>query len=507
MEGEVKRPAFYEVMPGESLKDILIFAGGFTEKAYTAQIKAVQLTDKEHRVRDINDDEYDAFMPLKGDQYLVGTILDRYENRVIIEGAVFRPGQYELEAGLTLTELIRRADGLKEDAFQQRGYIVRLKDDNTTETVAFNVADVAAGRGDNVVLQREDVVRIPSIFDLRETYSVTIRGQVRQGGVFAFSEGMTAEDLIIMAGGLQESANVKRATISRRVKNSDRKAVDTKLSEIIDFNLSRDLTKGEARQIILEPYDVVTIYREPGYESPRTVFIEGEIMLPGEFTIQYKNEKISDLVKRAGGFTSSAYLEGASLRRGDVMETASDRAKANLKLKQFERGQELITGEDASVVNLADEAVRNNYVGIDLAYIMKHPGSYQDLILEDGDVLNIPKQLQTVKISGEVLSPVTALYQPNKGLGGYITSSGGFTQDAIRRKTYVVYANGSVKGTHSFLGMKYYPRIEPGAEIFVPTRKPKENKGDGRGLQMILGISTSAASLAAIIFGIMSTQK
>src|SRR5690606_22788593 len=271
MEGEVKRPAFYEVMPGESLKDILIFAGGFTEKAYTAQIKAVQLTDKEHRVRDINDDEYDSFMPLKGDQYLVGTILDRYENRVIIEGAVFRPGQYELEAGLTLTELIRRADGLKEDAFQQRGYIVRLKDDNTTETVAFNVADVAAGRGDNVVLQREDVVRIPSIFDLRETYSVTIRGQVRQGGVFAFSGGMTAEDLIIMAGGLQESANVKRATISRRVKNSDRKAVDTKLSEIIDFNLSRDLTKGEARQIILEPYDVVTIYREPGYESPRTV--------------------------------------------------------------------------------------------------------------------------------------------------------------------------------------------------------------------------------------------
>src|SRR5690606_36320753 len=267
-------------------------------------------------------------------------------------------------AGLTLTELIRRADGLKEDAFQQRGYIVRLKDDNTTETVAFNVADVAAGRGDNVVVQREDVVRIPSIFDLRETYSVTIRGQVRQGGVFAFSEGMTAEDLIIMAGGLQESANVKRATISRRVKNSDRKAVDTKLSEIIDFNLNRDLTKGEARQIILEPYDVVTIYREPGYESPRTVFIEGEIMLPGEFTIQYKNEKISDLVKRAGGFTSSAYLEGASLRRGDVMETASDRAKANLKLKQFERGQELITGEDASVVNLADEAVRNNYVGI-----------------------------------------------------------------------------------------------------------------------------------------------
>lgn len=509
LDGEVKRPAFYEVMPGESLKDVLLFAGGFTEKAYTAQIKAEQLTDRQKRVRDVPAEQFDQFVPLKGDQYVVTPILERYENRVILEGAVFRPGQYELEAGLTLSELIKRADGLKEDAFLQRGYITRLKADNTTETVAFNVGETAAGTAPAIPLHREDVIRISSIFDLRESYSVSIRGMVRNEGVFAFSEGMTAEDLIIRAGGLNENANVKRATISRRVKNSDRKAADTKLSEIIDFDLSKDLSKGLARQLVLQPFDVVTIYREPGYESPRTAVIEGEIMLPGEFTIKVKNEKISDLVKRAGGFTSSAYLEGASLRRADVAETNSDRAKSRLKLKQFERGQNRITGEGADSLdaNLDDEAVRNNYVGIDLAYIMKHPGSYKDLILENGDVLNVPKRLQTVKISGEVLSPVTTMYEPMKGLRSYVTASGGFTEDAIRRKSYVVYANGSVKGTHSFLGLKNYPRIEPGSEIFIPKRKPKLSRGDGRGLQLVLGISTSAASLAAIVFGIISTQN
>ncbi len=504
LKGEVKRPAYYEVMPGEAFKDILMFSGGFTEKAYTAQVKAIQLTDKERRVRDINASEFDNFYPLKGDMYIVNPILNRFENRITLEGAVFRPGQYALESGLTLTELLRRADGVKEDAFMERGYITRLKEDNTTEIVSFPVKATLDGTAPPIILQREDVVSIFSIFDLRENYNVIIRGAVRNGGDFPYSEGMNVEDLIIMAGGLSDDANIQRVTVARRVINSDRRSKDSKLADIFEFDIDKDLTLASSKHK-LEPYDVVTIYRLPGYVKPRSVTIEGEVMFPGLYTIQNKNERISDLIKRAGGFTADAYLKGASLKRSDSLETATDIEKDALKLKQFERGQERIT-KDENDLDLEDEVVRNLFVGIDLESIWKKPRSYKDLILEDHDVLNIPRLMQTVKVSGEVLSPVTSVYSRKAGLLHYVLYSGGFTEDALRRKSYVVYANGMIKGTKNFIVFKDYPNVEPGSEIFIPKKKLRKDRNSAAVAQTWVGLTASLASVAAVVFAIINQR-
>lgn len=500
IEGEVKRPAHYEVMPGESLKDLLLFAGGFTNEAYRANIKVIQLTDKQRRVKDIPQTELESYIPNRGDRFRVETLLDRFENRVTINGAVFRPGDFELEPGMSLRDLIRRAEGLKEDAFPTRGYITRLNPDNTTRIIAFNLEEVRSGKAADLPLQREDVVNILSIFDVRESYAVSIRGMVREPGNFPYSENMTVEDLILQAGGLADGANPKRVVIARRVKDSDRRAKDAKLAEVIELDVDKDLTFS-GPQHVLQPYDVVSVFALPGYETPRFVQIEGEVMFPGTYSIIHKDERISDLIERAGGFTAYAFLDGASLKRAGGYETAGEREQEQLKVAQFKKGQEEITG-DSTEINLQDIAVRNDYVGIDLKRILKHPGKRFDLILQDGDVLTVPGQKQTVSVSGAVLSPNSVVYsQP--GFLEYIHRSGGFTSNAMRRKSYVVYANGSVAGTKSFLFFRSYPIIAPGAEIFVP-EKPQR---DPLSVQGWLGIGTSMASLAAIVFAIVNSSK
>lgn len=503
LEGEIKRPAYYEVMPGESLKDIILFSGGFNDKAYTASVKALQLTDKGRKVKDIPAAEFDSYVPLKGDRYIVEPILDRYENRVTLNGAVFRPGQFELEAGLTLSELIKKADGLKEDAYPERGYITRLKGDNTTEIIPFNVKGTVDGTTEDIALKREDIITIPSIFDLRETYTITITGNVRRPGSFPYDENITVEDLILRAGGFADGADMKRVEIARRVKDSDRRAKDAKLAEIINITIDPKLTLAESK-FKLQPYDVVSIYSLPGFVVPQIVTVEGEVMMPGSYAMMSKDERISDVIKRANGFTAYAYLKGASLKRGDLIETKSDAEKRDMKLAQFRQKQVEVT-EGSVGVNLDNPTKRNNFVGIDLEYIIQHPKSRKDAILLNGDVINVPRVLQTVKISGEVFSPLTTMYTPGQSLNEYVFSSGGFTEDALARKSYVVYANGSIKGTKHFLFFRNYPNVEPGAEIFVPKRKPRE-KGVNTA-QMWIGLGTSMASLAAVVFGIITVAN
>lgn len=503
LEGEIKRPAYYEVMPGESLKDILLFSGGFNDMAYTASIKALQMAERGRKVKDIPAEEFDSYVPLKGDRYTVEAILDRYENRVTLNGAVFRPGQFELEAGLTLSELIKKADGLKEDAYPDRGYITRLKSDNTTEMLPFNVKGIVDGTSEDIALKREDIITIPSIFDLRETYKVTIAGSVRRPGSFPYDENITVEDLILRAGGFADGADMKRVEIARRVKDSDRRAKDAKLAEIINITIDPKLTLAESK-FKLQPYDVVSVYSLPGFVAPQIVTIEGEVMMPGSYAMMTKDERVSDLIRRANGFTAYAYLKGASLRRGDLIETSSDAEKRDLKLTQFSQKQIEVTDGKAGI-NLSNPTKRNNFVGIDLNYIVQHPKGKKDPILLNGDVISVPRVLQTVKISGEVFSPITTMYTPSRSLNEYVLNSGGFTEDALKRKSYVVYANGSIKGTRHFLFFKNYPNIEPGAEIFVPRKKPRE-KGASTA-QMWIGLGTSMASLAAVIFGIITVAN
>lgn len=496
MIGEIKRPALYEVLPGESLKDVISFAGGFTDQAYPDLIKVTQISNNQKRLTDVTADDYKNYIPLRGDKYVVDRILNRYENRVLISGAVFRPGQYELSNGMTLSQLIKKAGGFKEDAFTGRGNIVRLKPDNTKEQLSFNWQDVSNNPSADIVLKREDSVIVASIFDLHSKYKITIKGEVRKPGEFMYADSMSVADLIIKAGGFTEGASPRRVEVSRRVFNSDPKTKDSQVAQVFSVNLDPDL-KSNSANFVLRPFDNVSVYSLPGFEVQKTVKVEGEVIYPGYYTIKKKDEKISDLIARAGGLTAFADVEGGSLKRDNAAILGVDRTKADTNAINKERVEKLkrlqLSYSDTS--KTTDTTVyRNNYVGIDLNKILKNPGKQEDLILENGDILRVPKQEQTVRVNGEVLYPSVVVYSNDKNFKDYVLNAGGYSPNALRSGAYVVYPNGTVIGTRKFLFFNNHPKVKPGSEIYVP-KKPIR-KGDS--LQQVLAFTTGLVSLIVL---------
>ena len=504
MTGEVKRPAIFEVKSTESLQDVIDFAGGFSNRAYTAKIKVLQNTNKERKIVDINADDFVSYNPLNGDKYVVEEILNRYANRVEISGAVFRPGEYSLENGLTLKQLIEKAEGVKEDAFLSRGYISRLNADNSLSLVSFEVDKVLNGTQQDITLRREDKVTISSIFDLRDEYKVDIKGEVRAPGIFSFADGMTLEALIQMAGGFKEGATPNRIEIARRIKNSDALSLNARTATVFNVRVSPDLKLMDS-VFILQPFDIVSVRNAEGYVLQQQVSIEGEVLYPGIYTVTNKNERISDIIKRAGGLTAFSFAEGASLRRpghgnhgsAESSISGSDRdrkAEEMQKMANLKRLQGSGVQDTAQVVKDA-MILGSDLVGIDLVRILKNPQSRADLLLEDGDIIRVPKQLQTVRVTGEVLRPINVVYNTHRNMKQYINGAGGFTSNANKKGAYIQYANGSVDATRKFLFFNVYPQVKPGAEIFVPKRAPREKLG----IQGIVGITTALTSLAAII--------
>ncbi|TSD66471.1 capsule biosynthesis protein [Inquilinus sp. KBS0705] len=497
MIGEVKRPAIYEVKGNESLATLLKYAGDFTENAYKARIKVLKNTPTERKVNDVTSDQFATYIPQSGDKYYVDVILDRYENRVTIDGAVYRPGQYELEPGLTLKALIKKANGLKEDAFKSRGYITRLTSDLNTELVSFDVGKIVSGQAADIPLQREDYINISSIFDLKEQYKVQINGQVRTPGEFSYSENMSLEELIIKAGGFQESATPQRIEIARRVRNADANSTSSQIADVFTRDVNKDLSKTDAG-FILQPFDIVSVRSAPGYETQKIISVTGEVLYSGNYTIIKKNERISDVIKRAGGLTALAFPEGASLKRagGDTgsklaKEIEQQKLDALLKLQK--------DANDTLSAAVVKETLQNDFVGIDLPSILAKPGGIDDIFLEDGDILFVPKQLQTVRVSGEVLSPVTVVFESGKSFREYIDNGGGFSEKALKKRAYIVYANGKVKSTHKFLFWNVYPSVKQGAEIFVPTKQDTQ----GLTAQQWVSIGTGLTTIAAVIVAIL----
>jgi protein involved in polysaccharide export with SLBB domain len=506
LKGEVKQPAIFETLPGEKLQDIIDYSGGFTDQAYTARVKVVQASDRQLRIADIFEKDYKNYTPLRGDKFTVDRILDRYENRVTITGAVFRPGEFELANGLTLSKLIKNAGGLKEDAFTGRASILRLNPDNTTQQLSFSLQDVMTNPSADITLQREDNITVSSVFDLHDKYKVTIKGEVRKPGDFDYSDSLKVADLIIKAGGFAEGASARRIEVSRRVFNSDPTVKNTAVAEVFNVNVSADL-KFEGDNFTLKPFDIVSVYSLPGYESQKMVKIEGEVIFPGNYTIEKKNEKISDLIRRAGGLTQSADVEGGSLKRDNDAVLGVDKNKIDTEALNKERTERLMRLQQAynkaAAAGADTSQFRNNFVGIDLKKILEHPGIGNDLILENGDVLRVPKQQQTVRVNGEVLYPSAVVYSSGKSFRGYVLNAGGFSPNALKRGAYVVYPNGTVKGTTKILFFNNHPRVKPGSEIYVP-KKPEPK---GNTTQEILGYTTGLASLGAIILGILSLKK
>jgi protein involved in polysaccharide export with SLBB domain len=505
MTGEVKTPALFEVIPGETLQDVIDFAGGFTDQAYTALIKVSQISDQQRRMTDVTDADYKNYIPLRGDIYTVDRILNRFENRITINGAVFRPGQYELQKGLTLMQLIQKAADIKEDAFTGLGTITRLNPDNTTAIISFNLKDLINKSAPDIALQREDVVYIASIFDLRDKYTVTIKGAIRRGGIFAYADSISVEDLIIKAGGFAEGASPKRIEVARRVSDSDPNSKNSSVAQVFQVDVNSQLDK-ELVNFRLRPYDIVSVYSLPGYETQRTVKVDGEVLYPGYYVIKNKNEKISDIIARAGGLSASADVDGGTLKRSNTAILGVDKNKtdtAELARERNARMARLQKTYKDSTKTAEDTTLRNNFVGIDLKKILQQPGSNIDLLVEDGDEIRIPKQQQIVRVNGEVLYPSAVVFENGKSFADYVSNAGGFSPDALKRGAYIVYANGTVKGTTKFLFWNNHPAVKPGSEIYVP-KKP-EPKGDTAG--KIIGYTTALASLGAIILGILSLNK
>src|SRR5690606_27520562 len=455
VEGLVNNPGIFEPLPSESLADVLRFAGEFAPEAYTAKVKVLQVTGRERSVADIYADEYARYTPRNGDQYIVEEVLDRYANRVEIEGAVFRPGNYALTEGLTLRELIERAEGLKEDAFMARAYINRLRPDNTQELITVNLNQLMAGdAGENHALQREDRVIISSIFDLREEYTVSISGQVRRPGEFPYVEQMTLGSLIQMSGGLAEAANIEYVDVARRMRRNTN-VQDSTTAELVRVNFD---SREEALQssFVLEPFDIVSVHTSTGYEVQRMVRIEGEVNMPGEYALLKKDETISDVIRRAGGVTEFAYLPGASLQRkaSDAMVAQGNSALSSQEKRELaEREREQARIQSLALENtlqnqdsVQTELFFSNYVGIKLDKILAGNSTY-DSPLEGEDAIIVPRQLRTVMVRGRVLNPHRVVYQKGKSLRYYISQAGGFTAKAHEKPTFVQHANGAVEGS------------------------------------------------------------
>jgi protein involved in polysaccharide export with SLBB domain len=492
LKGEVKREGRYEVLKTETLKDVIEFAGGYTENAYKDRIKVYRNTAKEKSVADVPQDLIPMFTVQTGDIYTIDKVLERFSNRVQINGSVFRPGYFALDEGLTLTKLIKKADGVKEDAFTNRGLIYRLKDDNSLEVISFDVTEVLAGK--DIVLKREDNIQILSKLELREEYTVSIAGEVIKPGKYPYAENLKVEDLIITAGGLKESASITKIEIARRIKNIDVSNADALVSSVITYEVGADLKTKEGKEFLLLPFDVVSVYKLPGFQNQRNITLEGEVYQPGQYTLSRNNEKISDVIKRAGGLTSSSYADGAVLLRTTQLSSV-DKFIKKKKIASLEKQ----TSDTNRVNELSSiDLVENlSIVGINLAKILKHPGSKYDLVLEENDIIRIPRYLQTVKVSGEVLYPLSIQYEKGKKFNKYVNGSGGYTERGLRKRGYIVYANGSSASTHKvFLFFNKHPKVKPGAEIIIPS---KEERNKLSAVE-IASITTSFVTLLLLVY-------
>ena len=485
--GEIKRSGYFEIKTGETLSDLVRFAGGFSDKAYTQSLSVIRNTAKEREIRSVDKADFNKFNLQDGDFVTVDSILSRFSNRVAITGAVFHPGNYELSAGMKLSDLIRKADGLREDAFMSRGIIRRLKEDNSPENISFDVKKVMQGQND-IILLKEDKVLINSIFGMREFRTVNITGEVIKPQTFEYRDNMTLGDLIFQAGGFSEEADLTVVEVSRRLTYDEAAKVSEKMNGIFKFSITRDLKLLPSDSAFkLQPLDEVFVRRAPGYRDQGTFSVTGEVTYAGIYVISDKNERISDAINRAGGLIPGAYTIGATLTRINK-NTASE----------IEKKKELMKVDSSLSKNILPESGSYS-VGIELNKILADPRSSIDLQLQPGDIINIPHQLQTVKISGNVMNPLALTFEKRLSVKKYINMAGGYSYKAKKSGTYVMYPNGTTATSHGFIFHRH-SRVTPGSEIIVPA-KPEKKEVDNtmKWVAIASALSTIALTLVTII--------
>ena len=489
--GKVKRPMYYEMKPTETVANLLEYAGGFTGDSYKKAIRLIRKSGREHQVFNVDEMDYSVFRLDDGDLVTVDAVLDRFENKVEISGAVYRSGLYQLDGEVnTVKQLIKKAEGLRGDAFLNRVLLDREHEDLSHEVIAIDLNGLLNGTVADIPLQKDDHLYIPSVNDLKEEETVSIYGEVLNPGTFLYSDKMTIEDLVVQAGGLREAAATTRVSVTRRIKDPKSTAYSSKLAETFAFDIKDGLVIGDA-DFYLQPFDMVQIRRSPAYKVQRTVSVSGEVLFSGSYALLKKNERLSDLIKRAGGITPDAYIKGGRLIRRMNDE---ERRRERDALRMARNGE----GKDS--ISVAKLAITETYtVGIEMEKALANPGSDYDVVLREGDVIYIPEFVNTVKISGSVMYPNTVAWEKGAKLKHYINMAGGYGNMAKKKKAYIIYLNGTVARARRGDSQL----IQPGCEIVVPSKAEKQHMKFAE----ILGISSTTATMAAMVATLVNAFK
>lgn len=488
--GKVKRPMFYEMKNGESAATLLKYAGGFSSDAYKKSIRVLRKDGKEFSVKTVNDIDYSAFKLIDGDVVTVDSILNRFNNRLEVKGAVYHPGVFELSGSLnTVRQLVEKADGLLGDAFTGRAVLYRERENLTKEVLPVDIEGILKGTSPDIALQKNDILYIPSIHDLQDMGKVTISGEVNKPGSYTYADHMSLEDLVITAGGLKESASLVRVDVSRRIRDPKGTTEPDMIGQNFSFGLKDGFVVDGEAGFELQPYDQVFVRRSPSYNEQVNVTVDGEVLYRGEYTLSTKSERLSSLIQRAGGVSRYAYVRGAKLRRV-ANEEELRRMEDVVKMVRREIGETLATSLGLKVDSTFT-------VGIDLEAALANPGGDADLVLREGDVLTVPEYNNTVKVNGAVMMPNTVSYAEGKSVKYYLSQAGGYSANAKKSQKFIIYMNGQVaevKGS----GKK---QIEPGCEIVVPNKTKKFN------FATVVSNATSFASLATMLASLATMMK
>ena len=488
--GKVKRPMRYEMKSDESIATLLKYAGNFAADGYKNSLRIIRQAGREYSVATVDAKDFTRFQMCDGDEVTADPILERFTNRLEVKGAVYRPGIYELSGSLnTVKQLVEKADGLLGDAFTNRAVLYRQRENLTSEVLSVDIKGILAGSSPDIALRNNDVLYIPSIHDLKDLGSIRIYGEVTLPGEYPYADNMTLEDIVITAGGLKESASLVRVDVSRRIRDPKSTTEAQTIGETYSFALKDGFVVDGEAGFVLQPYDQVFVRRSPGYSEQANVTVKGEVLYSGQYTLTSKNERLTDVIKKAGGVTQFGYVRGAKLTR-IANEEEKKRMQDVLNMMQKELG----AGMTDSLKLELDSIFT---VGIDLEAALAKPGSNADIVLRKGDIITVPEFNNTVKLNGAVMIPNTVSYIDGKSVKYYLSQAGGYSSNAKKSKKFIIYMNGQVaevKGS----GKK---QIEPGCEIVVPNKQRKNNLGN------ILGYATSFASLATMVASIANIVK
>lgn len=494
--GKVKRPMYYEMKRNESVGTLLKYAGGFTGDAYKKSVRIVRKTGREYSVYNVDEFDMSAFHLADEDSVSVDSILPRFSNMVEIKGAVFRPGMYQVGGDInSVKTLIEHADGLREEAFTARAVMHRMKKDRTLEVVPVDVEGILDGTVPDIPIQNNDVLFIPTKQEMMEEQTITIHGEVQYPGIYRYADNETLEDFVLQAGGLKQTASTVKVDVSRRIVNPKALTTDSVIARTYTFALKDGFVIDGTPGFKLMPFDEVYVRKSPGYYKQQNVVVEGEVMFSGTYTLSKKNQRLSDLIKSAGGVNDRGYVAGARLER-KVNESERARMEAVLKkAKEEAEKMEIEAAKENKKIDLKDSEKIKKFeipefysVGIELDKALANPGCDADIVLREGDKIIVPQYNGTVKINGAVMYPNTVGFQKGKKAKYYINQAGGFSEKAKKSQTYIVYMNGTIAK------VSQNAKPKPGCEIVVPEKEINKMT-----IAEKMTIGTSVASIATMI--------